>query len=461
MENDEGLWSYVARVWLDHGITPYTGAVENKTPGIFELYAISYFFFGLDVFFVRFLGILAILGNMFLLFRIGKQLRSRLAGVLAMYVFGLTATWNLLNGMAASYTETFMCFFITLSFYFLIHPFKNIRSHWLLLLSGIAMGLAITFKQIAIVSIFPLLFFVLVVFYRDKALKTKLWSLCMIGFGIGTAIVVTMIPLFFYGVTMGDYVDGAWLILLNSGSRSSLVDRMYGFMNTWFESRIVIFYFVFLLIAIFPKFLKKPYFIGLLVWMFFDFLGVNASGNLFGHHIKQLMPSLALITGILLDKVVVVMKVDESYKKMSRFIMVLIMILFPYQELVINGYVKGYPDPEKEIALWMKAHTTEQDFVFGYGDLVGSVMAYSERLSPSKFYNATFVQSAQDWAIFMADMKRNPPKFIVADTRKTKYLMNEEIKADYTFYGCKFGYDIYIHSSRVADLKLLEPVISE
>ncbi len=41
MAYDEALWSYIGRIWSNNGLPPYTESVENKTPGIFMLHAIS------------------------------------------------------------------------------------------------------------------------------------------------------------------------------------------------------------------------------------------------------------------------------------------------------------------------------------------------------------------------------------------------------------------------------------
>ena len=39
MAIDAGIWNYVARMWLYFDLPPYAGAVENKTPGIFYIFA--------------------------------------------------------------------------------------------------------------------------------------------------------------------------------------------------------------------------------------------------------------------------------------------------------------------------------------------------------------------------------------------------------------------------------------
>ncbi len=98
MGSDEGIWSYIGRIWSKNSIPPYVGAIENKTPGIFELYAISNILFGINIFFVRGLGILSIVLSSIVVFFIGRKLHSPLAGIFGMYVFGLTMTWDLLDG---------------------------------------------------------------------------------------------------------------------------------------------------------------------------------------------------------------------------------------------------------------------------------------------------------------------------------------------------------------------------
>ena len=50
---DESLWMYIGNIWSDKGIPPYLGAVENKPPGIFILFAISSYLTSSNIFFVR------------------------------------------------------------------------------------------------------------------------------------------------------------------------------------------------------------------------------------------------------------------------------------------------------------------------------------------------------------------------------------------------------------------------
>lgn len=445
MDNDEGLWIYIARAWVDHGILPYVGAVENKTPGIFELYALSYFIFGAKVIFIRIIGILAIAANMIFLLKIATKLHSRLAGIFAMYILGLSYTWHLLYATGTAYPETFIALFTTLSFFFVIDKVTQNVWKWPVFLSGLAMGLAITFKQIAFLSLFALVIFVIFFTLKKSNFYQKLLAIVLIGAGVLVSTLVGLFPLLISGVSVMDYIDGAWLILLNSGSMATLVDRMYRFFGIWFGSRITVFYFPLLILALYPKILKKRYFIFLLIWLFFDFLGVNASGNYFGHHLKQLMPSLSLIVGILLSQLINLVNVEKSEKKIAQFVIVLVLVLFPYQEVVINGYLKGYPDDDKALAHWIRENTLPNDRVFLFGGTTGAIMGQSERLAPSKFYNSVFVTTHTERSQLLKDFKANPPKLFVVEKNQAhlRPLIDAEFFEDYTFSLTKFDYDIY------------------
>jgi type III secretory pathway component EscT len=43
-------------------------------------------------------------------------------------------------------------------------------------------------------------------------------------------------PIFYSGVSFKEYFDGAWLILFNSGSHNSVVDRLYQSLDVWLNT---------------------------------------------------------------------------------------------------------------------------------------------------------------------------------------------------------------------------------
>lgn len=262
------------------------------------LYAIADVFGTYNIVFVRGIGVLVSISTAITLYSICTRIYNEIAGAICMYVFGLVICWNDLDGFSFSQTETFMIFFSTLSFYFMIRAKNNTKNVLWLLFSGLSIGIAIVFKQIAITTTVGLILAFLV-FNSNGLLIHKLKGIVVISFGVCISTLLSYLVLYFYGVTFYEYIEGAWLILLNSGSKISEVkEHLENFMNIFVFSRFVLFYPFLLLFFIQRRVLNKEFFIVLLIWLVFDFIGVNASGYYYGHQVKQLLPSLSIMAGI-------------------------------------------------------------------------------------------------------------------------------------------------------------------
>ena len=152
---DEGIWYYVAFAWLKYYLPPYLGTVENKTPGIFYLFALAFRLFGLACWFPRLLGIIALGITSSAIYQIGKLLANRLAGTIAMLLYALCLTGGYLYNYLTALTETFMICFSVLAFLALITAQRTAHARGyraLLVLTGCCVGVAIAFKQIAVIT---------------------------------------------------------------------------------------------------------------------------------------------------------------------------------------------------------------------------------------------------------------------------------------------------------------------
>jgi Dolichyl-phosphate-mannose-protein mannosyltransferase len=417
MGNDEGIWSYIGRIWAQEGVPPYAGAVENKTPGIFGLYAISWILFGVNVHFVRALGIIAVLLTAWTVYQIGKALAGHLAGVFGMLIFGLTMSWHVLDGHYPAQTETFMVLFSTLSFYGVI---KGAASrHWKRwgLAAGFSMGLAIAFKQIAVTTALALGVFFLLSARPVLTPRKRLGGIALIGLGIGLATLLSLVPLWLSGVTFDEYVRGAWLLLLNQGSSASVQDHISGFGNVWGNSRMVLFYPGLALLLFRKRPFRQASFAGLGVWLFFDFLGANSSGIYWGHQLKQIVPSLSVLTGVLLGDLFARPGQEKgvAVRHASTAVFAIVLMMFPYRSLARNVYLNTLrvPDVHKEIGRWLKDHTTGRDLVYIAGSEGNPILSYSERVSASAYFNSLFVTSGADRERLLADLAEKPPAYIL------------------------------------------------
>jgi hypothetical protein len=453
MNNDEGIWSYIGRVWSQHGIPPYNGTVENKTPGIFELYALSYSLFSVNYIIIRLLGIVTLILNSLVIYFIGKKILNHIGGVFSMYIFGLTMSWNLLAGGFTSSTETFMILFSSLAFYFTLKGKDSGNWRYWLILAGISIGISIAFKQIALSSAFSLLVIFLFA-YTNLSSQNKFHGLFLICLGIFVSTILSIIPLLLSGVSFYEYIDGAWLILLNSGSSASLPLRVNGFVTIWFFSRIVIFYPVLFLLFFQKELFKNNLFIGLLIWFAFDFVGVNSSGFYYGHQIKQLLPSFSIIIGILLSNQLDAIKSIKlsSIKYISIIIILFIIVLLPEKESLKNGYYKSNNlsmDYSKEIGVWLRNNSKNNDRIYITGSQGNAILYYSERESSSKYFNSIFITSDIERNKVLSDLKINHPVYILKPDINLEINPNlgrnidDFIVRNYIFLEKKYNYDIF------------------
>ena len=236
MHYDEGMWNYVSGNWINHGIPPYTGSVENKSPNIFYLFSLSNLLFGINLFFPRFLGIFSMLLCGLFLFLFTKKLYNHLAGTFTLLVFGFTMTWYSMDGAYPSMTESFMILFIVLSFFTLLgseeQGFK--KRLWTTFLAGLFVGTAVSFKQVALTSAFALFCFHLLRLRQKRVLHGVFFlDAVMIMLGILSACVLSYLPLAFSGVTLRDYFQDVWMILLFEGQYVALGERTWKFILTW------------------------------------------------------------------------------------------------------------------------------------------------------------------------------------------------------------------------------------
>ena len=447
MGNDEGIWSYMGRVWSENNIPPYVGAIENKTPGIFELFAVSHILFGVNIFFVKLLGVLAILVSSLTVYLIGKKLHTHLAGIFSMVIFGLTMTWRLLDGMYTAQTETFMVLFSTLSFYFVIKGVSCLKWRLWIFVSGFSMGLAVAFKQISLTTTIALFIFFIVYGAASLTNRDKILGLFLLSLGVIISTFFSLLPLLVSNVSLIEYIDGAWLILLNSGSSVSTTSHIKGFLSTFLNSRIVVFYPFFGLFIGQSDLIKNRYFIGLLIWMFFDFIGLNASGYYYGHQIKQLIPSVSIITGILLSNLFVkhITEKSEISKYASILLIFIIVLFFPFQSLIANcnKAVNGYVDNGKELGIWLRENTNENDYVYIAGGGGNPILSYSDRISSSKYFNTIFVTSAAAREQLLSDLKAKPPLYFLNPPVDMGTKIEEFVKDNYKLLYTKQEYKVF------------------
>lgn len=437
---DESLWMYIGNLWSNKGIPPYVGAVENKTPGIFILFAISDYLTSGNVFFVRGLGVVATMFTALFLYGICAKIYNKTAAVISLYVFGFITCWQLMDGFAFAHTEVFMILFSTMSFYILMQSQLSKKNIIWLFLVGLSMGMAITFKQIAITTAFALLV-VFLVLNKEKPFLYLLKRVLIIVFGISFSTFLSFLVLYFYGVSFYDYLEGAWLILFNSGSKvTNISEHFTNFLNALVFSRLVFFYPIIIWFLWKKNFLNHSHKMLLILWLLFDFVGVNASGYYFGHQLKQMLPAFSIIVAISISFLIgkrYNKNNNRFYTAAAQVVLLIGIVCFPYKQIYQNFKLIAQYDntsltPHEEIANWIKENSNSEDYIYiigGEPNLIRT-QAIANRTSASKYFQSLFLTSDYERGILMEDLKQNLPVFILRDQFIDEEILNK--------YGNKF-----------------------
>ena len=436
MATDEGIWNYVGHIWVHYGVPPYIGSIENKTPGIFYLYAISNLLFGVNFWFPRLLAILSVVATSAVIYLISKTLYNKLAGALAMFLFGAAMSWWALDAYSPSQTETFMVLFSTLAFFIIIRAqnSKEQKDGFLkIFIAGLLMGAAIAFKQVAVFSLAGLFFYYLNS-RKNDGFKNIFYFSAVLGAGVIFATFLSITPLLLSGVGIWDYVSGAWLILLEEGGSrpSSFYERLLNFIRMGL-SEIILFYPFIIIFFSSREVIKKlgvP-FLGIVLWMFFDFLGVNVSGHYFKHQLRQLMPSMAIASGIAIN--IILSVVQSSYEKFynlrapsedektkyivrALFVIMAVWLIFPNLSAAPSKAKNAEVEivrHNREWGLFLKENTVSEDFIYIWGWHGNPIQAYSERRSPSRYFNSFYIRRPGVKEEAVDSIKARPPKFIL------------------------------------------------
>jgi len=393
---DEGMWNYIGWLW-SNGIPPYAGAFENKSPGIFYLYLFSNYFFGTTPYFVRILAAAALSLTGYLVFDLGKRFFGLLAGAISILFYSYLVLSNSC-GFELSKTEPFMIMFVALAFW-IYRP--DIRKS--AILSGLALGIAVCFKQIALTDMVALSIWMLASSTTIKEGVIHIGYL-LIGFFLTSILVV--FPVFLSGATFAQYYDSVWQSLITS--RFSDTHFSGYFMQEW--GRWLPLFTCSLLLII----LRQGRL--LFVWLMMDIAGVCASGNYFPHQFRQLIPTMALCAGCGLSAF------TNARKPMLCFGVSFVVIA---ASVWVGSLYPILPQPKKiveawaEMGSWIKNNTTTNDFVYAY-EGASAFHTYAMRRSSSKYYNTWFTEGKE--SVILADLNRNTPKFIIVGRKEPEWL---------------------------------------
>jgi hypothetical protein len=233
---------------------------------------------------------------------------------------------------------------------------------------------------------------------------------------------------------------------------------MVNFSDKFFYSELILFY-PFVLGYFFIK--RKLDLFGL--WLILVFIGINIVGVYGTLHIRELLPAMSLMSALCISHLI------SNYKIPVKPMMIIIWLVFfpkllePLIEIkklilrepdnTVTQCGAPYPKPDegsrKKLGWWIRDNTSDQDkvFVAGFG---AQVQAYSERISPTIYFNVTQTQLAKER--FYKDMRLNKAAMILVPLfseykdyvgQDMRQFVDELLAKDYYLDRCMYNYNIY------------------
>lgn len=384
---DEGLYFLIARDFLA-GKPPYTEIWDNKPIGIYLIYALGIILFGNSVYSTAIVACIAVALTCFLLYKFGTLIANgqRQLGLLAGILY---ATFSTGNDELAANTEIFFVVFTTFSFYqlFQVNPNNLLwRNYLRLLIIGLAMGIALSIKQVVIFEFFAIVILTAIAlrFSQPKNKRYRAIALCksyiflLFGFIIPTILIV----LYFLSVGhINDYIFANFtanlsrvaseqMTLADLGSRATIQIKRNVFLLLGLL--LTLFYIITLNRKNLNENRKLAY---LFVWAIAAILGISSPRSFYPNYFIQILPSLSLITAYLINNIALTINGLNTIKKTILLSLILITPIFHnlYPQIQLSGKylyfrtVKGIQDwgnTPSAIARYLNQRVSPADYIY-------------------------------------------------------------------------------------------------
>jgi 4-amino-4-deoxy-L-arabinose transferase-like glycosyltransferase len=413
LDGDEAIYGSIAVLMNIGGSLYGDGGVDNKPPGIYWVYALTFRVFGAyNMTAVHAVSLVALLATCLLVFLIARDIASPRAGLLAALFYGLlTAAGN--PRLLAANTELFMMLPLTGSVLFLL------RRQWLW--SGALLVVALAFRQSAAINV---LLLALAVIWLEPA-SGRLRAAALATGGAVAALIVAAALLALTGSPAGfwrwaigtlvGYASTNWTpSLVWMRARDSIVPFIIDMAVFWIAA-----------IALATRWRTLPVAVRLtVVWLAVAMAGSLAGGHLSWHYFIQPMGPLAVVAALAFDRfrlrraVAVAAVVGVAVPAVAWWVF----------DVTADPLTYDFdrPVPQHEaVAAYIAAHTSPSDRVFVWGNWP-ALYVESGRVMSSRFpgFLRGFARGsdlppnswdvAPDvWPLLQADLGAHPPALVV------------------------------------------------
>ena len=437
---DEGVYSLFGRAILE-GEIPYQYIWDHKPLGIYLIYSLAYMM-PFDILIgAKILAFISAVASSILLYLIARQAFPQKVALVATFLFAILSTLPFFDGNQAN-GEIFLITPILLSIY-LIEPFSKTASLKKLFFAGIALGAAISIKQVAAVDLG--LAILLISLKEGQFIK----NVAVLVIGSAAIPLLTALLTLFLGTT----IQNLWFSVVQY-NLSYVVNRRLGIIfNVLKLVSLTFIAFLFVNrsnIAYFP----------LVLWFAFDFIGVLTGGQPFPHYLIQILPVSSLILAIAVTR-------NHSPKLinwLSLSVATLFLFMFvnsffrivPYGDVFkewdyypsfIKTALSGNKDTfnsvfserwgtgrNKKVVAYLNQESKSEDLVYIWGGGTTAWLHYDldRRLSSRyiSFIHTDTIPGSE--AETINSLERAKPKFIITTPRETFPKLKNLINKNYT-----------------------------
>jgi len=411
LDGDEAIYGTIAVLMNRGGALYGAGGVDNKPPGVFWVYSLTFRMFGdYQMSAVHAVGFLAMAATCLVLFLIARGLAGRRAGLLAALFYGLlTAAGN--PRLLATNTEVLMMLPLAASVLFLL------RRNWLL--AGLTLVAAGAFRQSAAINLL-LVPFAIAWLASSRTAATARFSLGVVaGLAAGGLLLMTTSSLEGFWrwtiQTLTGYASVNWTpAFVWLRAKDSIVPFVVDMAVIWIAA-----------IALATRWRELDAGHRLLVlWLAVGMAGSLAGGHLSWHYFIQAMGPLAVLAAIAFDRI--------HLRRLVAAAAVLA-IAVPAAawwafDLTADPLTYDFSPPvpqHRQVADYVAAHTSPSDRVFIWGDWP-AVYVESDRVMASRFpgFLRGFARgsdvppnnwdTAPDvWPLLQSDLDAHPPALLV------------------------------------------------
>jgi hypothetical protein len=298
-ERDEGEYAYIA--WrIGHHELPYRDWVDQKPPGIFWVYRMALSLPIEPIRAVHLMGLVFSAASACALFFLASRFVKRFWAIISAILFAILSADPLMEGTAAN-TELFMLLPLILSQLALFSAVSEERRKTsLAILAGALTGIAIAFKQVAIVN-WPLLCFSYWLFVAGTGRLRKTFYFAAWSAAGVAAIWVFIGSYFMLRHGLNDFIYDVFthnLEYIKTIPWSVRLNYCIGTLKTLSGSQMLVWIFSaigFMMLCISKQ---TKIFLFLAGGTIASMVGVSISGYFFPHYFQQLLPVLCLTAAL-------------------------------------------------------------------------------------------------------------------------------------------------------------------